>query len=465
MTAWLLTWLWQGLLVTAVAALTLRFWNRLNAAMRHGVWLAVLILVGWLGWMALPEPSSTEQRACTADVSCLDAAVEPIIPVQPLPELFFAGFLGLWASAALAQLIRVLAAGRAVSALRNNCTPFPPPLEAQLPLWSDEKHCGRSTRLMICPSLAGATVLGFRHPWIAMPQSLVDALSIEELDQVVLHEYAHVQRRDDWLRLAQALVQSALWVHPAVALICRWLNLEREIACDEWVVRRTGRAKQYARCLVRAAECCRRTTVEPLFAPTLFGTQHQMVRRVDRLLSTNGRLRGTPSFAAAMGCVCVLAAVSTHVSAIPLVGELIAVTLPHVVVPEMRLLTLTQPEISTASVGSLGRATVRPTVRLKPDPTFRGTSGGGERPDTTSEIADLDDRGQADASTSPQLMVSKVFDGAYEVPQAFSDRASSESAWQRAAAAGTQIGETAEKGSVRLANAFTRAGVSLARRF
>jgi hypothetical protein len=384
--------------------------------------------------------------------------------VQPLPELFFAGFLGIWASVALAKLIRVLAAGRAVSALRHDCTPFPPPLEAQLPLWLAEKHCGRPTQLMMCPSLAGATVLGFRHPWIAMPQSLVDALSIEELDQVVLHECAHVQRRDDWLRLAQALLQSALWVHPAVALICRWLSLEREIACDEWVVRRTGRAKQYARCLVRAAESGGRATVESLFAPTLFGTRHQLVRRVDRLLSPNCRLR-TPSFAAAMVCMCALAAVSTHVSAIPLVGEMIAVTLPHVIVPEMTLLTLTQPELATASVASVGRAVVRPTVRLKPDTTYRGTPGGRERPDTTSEIADLDDRGKADASTPPQLIVSKAFAGAYAVLHAPSDRASSDSGWQRAAAAGTQIGETAEKASVRLANAFTRAGVSLARRF
>jgi hypothetical protein len=86
-------------------------------------------------------------------------------------------------------------------------------------------------------------------------------------------------------------------------------------------------------------------------------------------------------------------------------------------------------------------------------------------PDTTSEIASLDNRGKADASPSPQLIASKAFDGAYEVLQAASDRASSESAWQRAAAAGTQIGETAEKASVRLANTFTRAGVSLARRF
>ena len=108
---------------------------------------------------------------------------------------------------------------------------------------------------------------------------------------------------------------------------------------------------------------------------------------------------------------------------------------------------------------------VRAAVRMEPDTTYGGTPVGRETPDTVFEIADLDDRGKTDASPSPQLIVRKAFDGAYEVLQAPSDRASSESAWQRAAAAGTQISETAEKASARLANAFTRAGVSLARRF
>ena len=68
---------------------------------------------------------------------------------------------------------------------------------------------------MICDAVPGATVLGFHRPCIAIPPSLVEALTIDELDQVILHEYAHVQRRDDWSRLAQTLLLSVLWIHPA----------------------------------------------------------------------------------------------------------------------------------------------------------------------------------------------------------------------------------------------------------
>ena len=77
---------------------------------------------------------------------------------------------------------------------------------------------------MICDAVPGATVLGFQRPCIALPSSLVEALTADELDQMILHEHAHVQRRDDWARLAQALLQSVLWIHPAAAFVGRALN-------------------------------------------------------------------------------------------------------------------------------------------------------------------------------------------------------------------------------------------------
>ena len=96
---------------------------------------------------------------------------------------------------------------------------------------------------MICDAVSGATVLGFQRPCIALPSSLVDALTIDELDQVILHEHAHVQRRDDWTRLAQTLLMSVLWIHPAALFVSRALNREREMACDEWVVAQYGSAE------------------------------------------------------------------------------------------------------------------------------------------------------------------------------------------------------------------------------
>ena len=159
---------------------------------------------------------------------------------------------------------------------------------------------------MICDVLAGATVLGLQRPCIALPRALLEALTIGELDQVILHEHAHVQRRDDWLRLVQTLLLSALWVHPAALFVSRALNREREMACDEWVVARTGSPKAYARCLARAAEVRGRMKTQSALAPALFGTQHDLLRRVDRLLKLKGQARRNVSFAGAIAAALAL---------------------------------------------------------------------------------------------------------------------------------------------------------------
>ena len=229
----------------------------------------------------------------------MEFAPEPYLLVTEPSSFFVSIFLGVWAAIAAIRLIRLLPSLHAVYALRDRCRPLPADIESRLPLWLEAQTRGRRTELMICDAVPGPTVLGFQRPFIAIPSSLFEALTVEELDQIILHELAHVQRRDDWARLAQGLLEAALWIHPAVAFISRALNRERETACDEFVVARTGLPKVYARCLTRAAEVRSRIRIEPVLVPALFGGQHDLVRRVDRLLAVKGRTRGKVSLVAA----------------------------------------------------------------------------------------------------------------------------------------------------------------------
>jgi len=75
-------------------------------------------------------------------------------------------------------------------------------------------------------------------------------LSPEELRVVLLHEFAHLRRWDDWTNLLQKLVRTIFFFHPAVWWIERRLSLEREMACDEAVLAETENPQAYAECLV-----------------------------------------------------------------------------------------------------------------------------------------------------------------------------------------------------------------------
>jgi len=115
----------------------------------------------------------------------------------------------------------------------------------------------RATRpVAICQSSAVSvpTAIGFHKPLILVPEWVLDELSPEELSIVLLHEFAHLRRRDDWTNLAQKIVRAIFFFHPAVWWIERRLSLEREMACDDMVLAATKNSHAYAECLVSLAE-------------------------------------------------------------------------------------------------------------------------------------------------------------------------------------------------------------------
>ncbi len=302
MTAWLLTWLLQGIAVAVLVGVGLRASSRLNAATRYVVWGVALCVVAAMALFTVPV-TSTPTVEHAPDVIRGSLEHTPVFYVDAVSDSILAIFVGVWAAVALVKLVRLVPGLHAVYSLRDRCRSFPRALELRLDLWREVKGQGRRTELLICDALPGATVLGFHRPCVALPSSLIRALTADDLDQIILHEYAHVQRRDDWARLAQAFVQAVLWVHPAAAMIGRAMNREREMACDEWVVARTGSPKGYATCLTRAAETRARSGRSHALMPALFGAQHELVRRVERLLTNARPRRGVSPAAAATALV------------------------------------------------------------------------------------------------------------------------------------------------------------------
>lgn len=147
--------------------------------------------------------------------------------------------------------------------------------------------------------------IGIWRPTILFPLGLEDQLSEDELDHVALHELGHLRRWDDWTRLAQRLAEAMLFLQPAVHLIGRRLNLEREIACDDRVVAVTGKPKPYASCLTRLAELSGGAPVSALAPGALLGRKH-LSRRIEMLLDSNrqlGRRFSRLGFAAAVGAL------------------------------------------------------------------------------------------------------------------------------------------------------------------
>ena len=108
--------------------------------------------------------------------------------------------------------------------------------------------------LCVSDELRVPTAIGFTKPLVVIPSWTMQELSTLELNAILLHELAHLRRRDDWTNLIQKIVGALLFFHPAVWWIEKKLALEREMACDDLVLAKTTSPRAYAECLVSLAE-------------------------------------------------------------------------------------------------------------------------------------------------------------------------------------------------------------------
>jgi beta-lactamase regulating signal transducer with metallopeptidase domain len=113
----------------------------------------------------------------------------------------------------------------------------------------------------------------------------------ERLRSVLAHELAHLRRHDGAAQLIAAAACVIYWFHPLAWLAARRMASERELACDDEVLRLGTPPGGYARCLV---ELARETRSPPLAGAvaTSMGRRAGLDRRVDSVLS-RGRPRST----------------------------------------------------------------------------------------------------------------------------------------------------------------------------
>ncbi|MBC5816552.1 MAG: pentapeptide repeat-containing protein, partial [Candidatus Eremiobacteraeota bacterium] len=130
---------------------------------------------------------------------------------------------------------------------------------------------------------------------ILLPQHLLQELSAGELDRISLHELAHLHCGDDWTNSVQRFAQTLFFFNPAIRFVGSQLDLEREVACDDWVLSLTGDVRPYATCLTRMAELTS-WPHRPLAAPGVFVTRKGISIRIERLLNKHRNARVNISY-------------------------------------------------------------------------------------------------------------------------------------------------------------------------
>lgn len=462
--SWFADWMWQGCLLAAVAALGLNAAGRLGAATRHLLWGAVLGAVVLLPLARVALSTSGEP---TGMVPILVTAPPTMIVPSP-PSLLVGLALVLWIAVALVLLARVARDVVAIGRLRRDSTPIARERAARLSLWTARPPDGRAVALRVSSRVAVPCALGLGRATVLLPDSLVESLSDDELDQIVMHEYGHLARRDDWWQLAQAVLGAVAAPHPAVHWICRQLDFEREAACDEWVVAYTNAPRRYARCLVDVAAtvCLPPAGVShpPGLAPGATRAGRTLLRRVQRLVDGTHRPGRRPRLAATAAGGLVVAVAATVLAGLEpvVVFRDLASALPRVAArpPAVADATLMAVPAAADGIAAPRDARPRPMARRPNDaaePARRSwpvSDAAGEPVVTPSDHRPLAARQVVAVQGQPPFVSATA-----GLP------ADEPGPWQRVAAAGSAIGDASKQGGLATGGFFARAGRGLAGAF
>jgi beta-lactamase regulating signal transducer with metallopeptidase domain len=116
-------------------------------------------------------------------------------------------------------------------------------------------------KMLSSQSISEPGVFGVFRPVLLLPSGIEERLSRAQLEAVIAHEVAHVRRRDNLMGAIHMGVEALFWFYPLVWWIGARLVDERELACDEEVLRLGADRETYAAGII---EVCRLTVETPV---------------------------------------------------------------------------------------------------------------------------------------------------------------------------------------------------------
>jgi beta-lactamase regulating signal transducer with metallopeptidase domain len=283
--------IWQGLLLSSAAWICLKAVPRLAPKTRFGLWMIVFLLAALL-------PLTAFFRAPAAAISATHA------PAHFAAAHLNAGWAlvlsGLWLFTSLFSLSRLFSSAYRLRRLARTSTPVDlsslnGPLVCNL-----ASSAGRPVPVRLSRRIDTPMAVGFFRPAILVPEWLWQKLTPAEMHQVIMHELAHLERRDDWTNLLQKLFRALFPLNPGLLWAERELCWEREMACDDAVLDAAVAPREYAACLTNLAEKRLLRRAQSL-APGAWRRRSELAERVHRILKhkgTLGALKAQPIVAA-----------------------------------------------------------------------------------------------------------------------------------------------------------------------
>ena len=318
----------RGAVVLVVALILSHVLRRRSAAARHLVWVGAIVVQLALPLFALWGPKwNVAIPRSVASVLPVPAAPAPIAPAPrsmseprpvtsiepaaPRPEPTVTGsvsaasgrrpaplsppapiggrtlLLLIWAAGATFILLRLAVGTTIVAALaRRGARVEDGSWLSLAQRLSGALQIDRPLTLLRGSRVGVPITWGIIYPVVLLPDD-ADGWPEERRRFVLVHEMAHVKRLDALTQLAGQLALALFWFNPLVWIANRRMQLEREHACDDYVLRHGTPASHYAEellTMVRSLGTSGHRPAQPAFAALAMARRSEFEGRMLSIL-------------------------------------------------------------------------------------------------------------------------------------------------------------------------------------
>lgn len=251
--------LWQATLLAALLWLISRQ-KRLGATVRYRLafstlWLQLIASAVTFSWYYYPISDEAFEVSELLLAYGSPQLIEKNTSLLLSADFWLSALVGVWFVAMLCGAVRLgISFGRG-RGLRRKYRAAPPTELVTLAraLAARIGYHGR-IRVRVCNLVDGPALIGHLKPVLLFPLAVINQLSTDEAEAVILHELAHLQRQDHWWNLLQCLIEVLFYYHPAIHWIGARIRQEREHCCDDIVLRYGPDRLAYARALLHFEE-------------------------------------------------------------------------------------------------------------------------------------------------------------------------------------------------------------------
>lgn len=255
----LVHFIWQGALLAMLFSLVSGFLRTANA--RYAAALATLALMGISPVITFLVLFRTAGPEISGPI--IDGALHPLrdvgfAPVLSTPESISLGAsqvdwlsvaVLLWFTGILLLSLRALGGWYLTERWRRGNARLTGSLRVLCVQLQERVGIRRAVGYFQSCLVDAPSVIGWFNPVILLPASALTGLSPSQLEGIIVHELAHIQRLDPFVNLFQIALETLLFYHPAIWWVSRRIRAERENCCDDMAVTICGDPLDYAKAL------------------------------------------------------------------------------------------------------------------------------------------------------------------------------------------------------------------------